>query len=87
MVARHRELLMLDACLESARSGQATVAVIRGEAGIGKTRLAETMIDRARRSDVRVVVGHCTPVSGGELPFGPFVQILSQIAAARRGTS
>ena len=76
---------MLDACLESACSGQATVAMIRGEAGMGKTRLAETMIDRARRSDVLVVVGHCTPVSGGELPFGPFVQILSQIAAAPRG--
>ena len=76
---------MLDACLESACSGQATVAIIRGEAGMGKTRLAETMIDRARRSDVLVVVGHCTPVSGGELPFGPFVQMLSQIAAAPRG--
>src|SRR4051794_7229627 len=85
LIARHRELLMLDACLESACSGQATVAVIRGEAGVGKTRLAETMIERARRSDVLVVVGHCTPVSGGELPFGPFVQMLSQIAAAPGG--
>jgi len=85
LIARHRELVMLDACLESACAGQATVAVIRGEAGMGKTRLAETMIDRARRSDVLVVVGHCTPVSGGELPFGPFVQMLSQIAAAPLG--
>jgi len=85
LIARHRELSMLDECLESACSGQAAVAVIRGEAGIGKTRLAETMIDRARRSDVRVVVGHCTPVSGGELPFGPFVQMLTQVAAAPGG--
>ena len=87
LIARHRELHLLDACLEQACAGQATVAVIRGEAGIGKTRLAETMIDRAHRSDVRVVVGHCTPVSGGELPFGPFVQMLSQVATGARRTT
>ena len=82
LIARQRELQVLDACLTSARSGQATVALIRGESGIGKSRLAETLIEQARRSGVLVALGHCTPVSGGELPFGPFVEMLSQIAAA-----
>ena len=49
---------------------------------MGKSRLAETLIEQARRSEVLVALGHCTPVSGGELPFGPFVEMLSQIAAA-----
>ena len=82
LIDRQRELQMLDACLTSARSGQATVALIRGESGIGKSRLAETLIEQAHRSDVLVVLGHCTPVSGSELPFGPFVEMLSQMAAA-----
>ena len=52
---------------------------------MGKSRLAETLIERARRSEVLVALGHCTPVSGSELPFGPFVELLSQIAAAAEG--
>jgi DNA-binding CsgD family transcriptional regulator/tetratricopeptide (TPR) repeat protein len=82
LIGRQRELQVLEACLASARSGQATVALIRGESGIGKSRLAGSLIELARRSEVLVVQGHCTPVSGGELPFGPFVEMLSQIAAA-----
>jgi len=82
LIDRQQELQVLDACLTSARSSQATVALIRGESGMGKSRLAETLIERARRSGVLVALGHCTPVSGGELPFGPFVEMLSQIAAA-----
>ncbi len=82
MIARQRELQLLDACLTSARSGQAAAVLIRGESGMGKSRLAETLIEQARRSEVLVALGHCTPVSGGELPFGPFVEMLSQIAGA-----
>jgi predicted ATPase len=81
MVARQRELQLLDDCLASARSGHATMALIRGESGIGKSRLVESLIEQARGSDVFVTLGHCTPVSGGELPFGPFVEMLSQIGS------
>ena len=73
---------MLDACLTSARSGRASIALIRGESGMGKSRLAESLAEQARQDGVFVAVGHCTPVSGGELPFGPFVELLSQIGAA-----
>jgi DNA-binding CsgD family transcriptional regulator/tetratricopeptide (TPR) repeat protein len=81
LIARHRELQLLEDCLMSARSGQAGVILIHGEAGLGKSRLAETMIDQASGSDVLVTRGHCTPVSGSELPFGPFVEMLSHLAA------
>ena len=82
LVARQHELQVLDACLDAARSGRATVALIRGESGIGKSRLVEALAEQARQDGVFVAVGHCTPVSGGELPFGPFVELLSEITAA-----
>jgi len=85
LIARQRELQLLGECLTSARSGRAAVVLIRGESGIGKSRMAETLIEQARGSDVLVALGHCTPVSGSELPFGPFVELLSQIAAAPDG--
>ena len=82
MIARKRELRVLDACLTSARSGRASIALIRGESGMGKSRLVEALAEQARQEGVFVALGHCTPVSGGELPFGPFVELLSQIGAA-----
>ena len=82
LIARHHELQVLEECLTSARSGRARIALIRGESGIGKSRLAESLADQARQEGVFVALGHCTPVSGGELPFGPFVELLSQIGAA-----
>ena len=82
LIARQRELQVLDACLTAARSGRASIALIRGEAGMGKSRLAESLAEQARQDGVFVAMGHCTPVSGGELPFGPFVELLSEIGAA-----
>ncbi len=49
---------------------------------MGKSRLAEALMERARRSEALVALGHCTPVSGSELPFGPFVEMLSQLAGS-----
>jgi len=53
---------------------------------MGKSRLAESLAEQARGAGVFVATGHCTPVSGGELPFGPFVEILSQIDTAPEGS-
>ena len=81
LIARQRELQALDACLTAARSGQANIVLVRGESGIGKSRLVQSLVRQARQDGVFVALGHCTPVSGGELPFGPFVELLSQIGA------
>src|SRR6476661_3092181 len=82
LIARQHELQVLEECLTSARSGRASIAIIRGESGMGKSRLAGSLAEQARQEGVFVALGHCTPVSGGELPFGPFVELLSQIGAA-----
>jgi class 3 adenylate cyclase/tetratricopeptide (TPR) repeat protein len=46
-VGREAELALLDAALEAVRGGAARLVEISGEAGIGKTRLAEELRDRA----------------------------------------
>ena len=71
LIARQRELQRLDACLTSARSVWAAIALLRGEAGMGKSRLAESLAEQARGAGVLVATGHCTPVSGGEPPVRP----------------
>ena len=82
LVVRQQELQVLQACLTSARSGRARIALVRGESGMGKSRLAQSLADQATTDGMFVAVGHCTPVSGGELPFGPFVELLGQVAEA-----
>ena len=75
LIAR-RGAAVLYECLASARAGKASVVLIRGESGIGKSRLAQTIMDQAR---FRRVCGGWTlhPVTGSELPLGPFVEMLT----------
>ncbi|WP_221584249.1 LuxR family transcriptional regulator [Microbacterium sp. G2-8] len=57
LVARDEELATFDALLDDVRSGAPRTAVIAGEAGIGKSRLLQTL--REQHDDVRFLVGHC----------------------------
>ncbi|MBT3929456.1 MAG: AAA family ATPase [Rhodospirillaceae bacterium] len=55
LVGRHRELQQFDGLLaETQRSRQGQIFILRGEAGIGKTRLAEELASRARAADIPV---------------------------------
>jgi predicted ATPase len=49
--------------------GRASVLVIEGEAGIGKTCLVQAIVDDARSRDVAVFCGHCHPFERTR-PFG-----------------
>ena len=49
LIGRQEELADLQAAFEAARSGRPTIALLTGEAGIGKTRLA----DEAARAGAR----------------------------------
>src|SRR3954453_1286561 len=66
--------------LDAALDAQPNLVVLRGEAGIGKSRIAAALADRARDAGALVAVGHCTPVSGSELAFGPFMEMLTELA-------
>jgi predicted ATPase len=59
LVGRHAELARLRAALEAARLGHGGVATVRGEPGIGKTRLLEELVHDAEQCGVLALVGRC----------------------------
>jgi DNA-binding CsgD family transcriptional regulator len=75
-IGRTEELAALDAALERARGGGPVVALVAGDAGIGKTRLLEEFCERAYASGARVLRGASIPASEAGLPYAPIVQVL-----------
>ena len=74
-VGRDSELAELFNGLEDAIAGRGRLVVLVGEPGIGKSRLAEEAIRRARARGVRVIVGRCWEASGAPA-YWPWVQSL-----------
>lgn len=68
------------AMLGAAGRGDGQVAVIRGPAGIGKTRLAEEIAARARDRGARVAMGRCWQ-DGEAPPLWPWRAILRDLGA------
>jgi DNA-binding SARP family transcriptional activator len=75
LVGRQGEWLRLLTAWREAAAGQARLALIRGEAGIGKTRLAEELVDWARLNGVAAATARC--YSGeGRLAYAPIADWL-----------
>jgi DNA-binding CsgD family transcriptional regulator/tetratricopeptide (TPR) repeat protein len=68
-VGREAELALAAAAVRQLSEGQASVLAIEGEAGIGKTRLVQSIADDARSRDVAVFCGHAHPFERTR-PFG-----------------
>src|SRR5262245_13827229 len=75
LVGRAAERAALESCLQRALDGGGRVAVISGEAGVGKTRLLEELAIVAAGAGLRVVVGHCFETEQ-PLPFRPWIDAL-----------
>jgi ATP/maltotriose-dependent transcriptional regulator MalT len=76
MVGRSDELDSLMSTLADVRQGRSRVVLVGGEAGIGKTRLVEELIERA--GDTTVLVGGCVDLGDDALPFAPFAVALRE---------
>jgi DNA-binding SARP family transcriptional activator len=74
-VGREAELAQLAAGLDDALAGCGRLFFLVGEPGIGKSRLAEELIRRARHRGVQVLVGRCWE-AGGAPAYWPWVQSL-----------
>ena len=79
-VGRTQELARLSQLLAHAADGTPLVAVIGGEAGVGKTRLAEQLAATASGQNVRVLHGGCVPLGEEGMPFAPVTQALRGLA-------
>ncbi len=77
LVGREPELTALAGMIGDARAGRGRVAVMLGEAGIGKTRLAEAAETMARQSGFDVAWGRC---SSADMPsYWPWRQVLNNL--------
>jgi DNA-binding CsgD family transcriptional regulator/tetratricopeptide (TPR) repeat protein len=96
LVGRDRELETLRRRLEAAIAGQGSLVLVGGEAGIGKTALAERLCREAEQHGALVLTGHCYDLTETP-PYGPWVDLFGSYreadgspslpaAFARRGT-
>ena len=82
-VGRAAELAALDAGLSAAAEGQPGVALVGGEAGVGKSRLVEELTARAADAGFVVLIGHCIELGADGLPLAPLVDALRALARGR----
>lgn len=73
-VGRVAERDRLRQLVDDAAGGHGALVVISGEAGVGKTRLAEELVGGVVERGVRCRIGHCYEGEGA--PYLPFVEIL-----------
>ena len=75
MVGREKEYQKLLLLLDTALTGEGRLVFICGEAGIGKTRLAQELLAHARTKGITTITGHCYDLNGA-LPYQPFIEAL-----------
>ena len=80
LVGRDPALAMAGSALSAALNGTGRLLLVGGEPGIGKTALARSVADDARRAGARVVWSAC---SGGAPVYWPWTQVLRELAESR----
>jgi DNA-binding CsgD family transcriptional regulator len=79
-VGRRDEVASLVTLLDRARGGEPGVAIIAGEAGVGKTRLAGELSGHAADAGFTVLTGHCVELGAEGLPLAPLIDALRTLA-------
>lgn len=74
-VGRERETRMLHTALDDAVAGRGRLVMLTGEAGIGKTRMADELAAHAAGRGVQVLWGRCYEGEGAPA-YWPWVQIV-----------
>jgi DNA-binding CsgD family transcriptional regulator/tetratricopeptide (TPR) repeat protein len=82
LIERDAEMATLARLLRH-EGGDATIGIVTGEAGQGKSRLAAAFSEEFRRRGGITATGWCAPVSSSRVAFGPILGILSQLIAQR----
>ncbi len=78
LAGREKELALLREKLASAKEGTGGLALIGGEAGIGKTTLAEAALQEAAGQGFVVLEGHCFDLADTP-PYGPWIDLFLHV--------
>jgi DNA-binding CsgD family transcriptional regulator len=78
-VGRAAELAVLEEVLADAAGGAASVVLIGGEAGVGKTRLVAELTDRAHALGATAVTGACVELTAGTAPYLAITETLRDL--------
>lgn len=81
VVGRAPEFALLDEVWRRCVAGGHQLALISGEAGLGKTTLVTTFT-QAHQDEALVLTTHCIGGVGEPIPYAPFVQAVKALAAA-----
>lgn len=81
IVGRGGELAALMSCWARVRGGRGGVVVISGPAGIGKTRLLEELVGRARANGAVCAGGSALPIEGAPA-LGPWTELIREVSAS-----
>ncbi len=81
VVGRDDEQRILDAALDRSVAGTAHAYFLSGEAGIGKSKICQFLIEQAFARGLAPIVGHASSLDAA-LPYGPIVAAL-EIACRR----
>jgi predicted ATPase len=79
-IGRRGELASLARLLDQASGNEPAFALVGGEAGIGKTRLARELAALAAEQEYSLLTGHCVELGGEGLPLAPLVDALRTLA-------
>jgi DNA-binding winged helix-turn-helix (wHTH) protein/predicted ATPase len=78
-VGRAEALRLLAASLDHALAGSRRLAVVHGEAGIGKTTLVDTFVRSVRDGTVLTATAACVEAYGAVEPYGPLLDALRSL--------
>jgi pimeloyl-ACP methyl ester carboxylesterase len=78
LVGRDRELALLHDRLAATQGGRGSLVLIGGEAGIGKTALADVLCRQATEMSAAVLAVHCYDRTETS-PYGPWIEIARRV--------
>jgi predicted ATPase len=89
LVGRNRALTELHGGLRQASSGERKIVFITGEAGIGKTALADEFRRQSASTAacIRMATGQCVEGYGGKEPYYPMLDALGRLCAGPQADS
>ena len=84
-VERDAERARLRQLVDDTLRGRGRLALVAGEAGVGKSRLVAEIGEEAQARGMRVLTGHCVEMSGTP-PYLPYVEIIEQVISSPRSS-